>query len=112
MAEMMLVVKNREPRYPSDRLNLRLKKFVTHDSGARPLAKESRANSKERLMRMPRDSLLILGQIERFSFGLAGLALPRRGSGSWSRTGAGCFSISHALLKDSARTSLMTPIAA
>lgn len=30
-AEMMLVEKKSDPRYPSERWNFRLKKFVTHD---------------------------------------------------------------------------------
>lgn len=48
--EMMLVVKNMEPSFPSGNSNLRLKKYVIQDSEAKPEAKASRPSRMNKLI--------------------------------------------------------------
>lgn len=48
--EMMLVVKNMEPSFPSGNSNLRLKKYVIQDSDAKPEAKASRPSRMNKLI--------------------------------------------------------------
>lgn len=133
IADIMLVIEKREPSFSSLRLNFSWKKKVTQEldivvSGqtiilgqvsyreARPDAKASRANSRQRLITMTRLSWLISGSkdLKVDLFGLLSWVLsPSSGAVSVSATGIGCFfSASHALLRASAKRSLINPMAA
>jgi hypothetical protein len=130
-ADMILVVKNREPNFPSSRPNLLWKKSVTQDlvylsacscyevmkdlyNGTRPDAKESSPNNKQRLSTITLLSGLICGS---HCFGFSGFTSsapsPSRGAVSGSSMGVVVFgSISTFLLRAIARRSFITPHAA
>ena len=61
---IMFVTKKSVPNWPSGSLNLRLKKYVTQDKGARPEARESTANKRQSLMTTVRVSAEKAGQID------------------------------------------------
>ena len=62
--EMMLVVKNSVPSWPSGIANFTLKKYVIHEAGTRPEARESMAKRRQSFRRMERDEGEICGQID------------------------------------------------
>ena len=62
--DMMFVMKKSVPNWPSGSLNLRLKKYVTHDKGTRPEARESIANKRQSLMTTVRVCAEKAGQID------------------------------------------------
>ena len=66
------MAKKRVPRTPSAIENFLVKKYVIHDSGTRPDARESTANRRQSLRRIVREAGDMVGQIDFFMGGAVG----------------------------------------